>query len=497
MAFRIYRELPDSGEYHAHPRDSTGHSTPNGEDPVEFHFYTRAVRRRWRSILALLLIGVLVGAGFALLQKSRYTATAQAYISTGSAANLSDLSQGNAYTEQVVTSYAHIATTGYVLREVITELGLKRTVSSLAHEIAVTVPPGTSVLEVAVTDRSARVAARVADAVVLRLQNTVTDLTAAGADDAALIRLTSIDAAAVPENPSSPGALLLAGAGGLAGLVLGLVLAVFRQLTDVRLRASDEIAEAADAPVLGELLRDPSARKRPLTTLAAPTGTDAEAYRSLATNLLYLDPDGRTDSVVITSPTAAQGKSVLSANLAVAVRESGRRVVLVDADLRRPTQARLFGIDGSVGLSDVLVGRVELNDALQEIGSVHVLPAGTVPPNPVRLLESEAMGRLIATLTERFDVVIFDTPPLLAASDAALLARRTSGAVLAGSVRSVKRHEVRRAVEVLTRIDSRLLGVVATMLPRRERAAYAYPAFVEPARGEVPAPFRAADSERV
>jgi succinoglycan biosynthesis transport protein ExoP len=442
---------------------------------VELHFYTSAIRRYWRSVAAVLLIGALLGAAFALLRRPTYTATAQAYISTGTATNLSELSQGNAYTEQVVASYAHIVTTGYVLRAVIHDLGLHRSVETLAKEVEPTIPPGTSVLEVAVSDPSPGVATSVANAIVARLQSTVSDLTDVEGGQSGLVRLTRIETASVPVAPSSPAPVVLVGAGALAGLVLGLVLAVLRRITDVRIRSPHELAAAAAAPVLGEVPFDHEATRRPLVVAAVPTGIDAEAYRSLGTNLLYLDPDARIGSVVITSAGPGRGKSVLSANLAIALADTERRIVLVDADLRRPAQAALFGLEGDIGLSDVLVGRVALDAALQTTGTgVSVLPAGKIPPNPVRLLESDAMGRLIETLKERFDVIVFDTPPLLAASDAALLTLQADGALLADSVRGAKRPELRRAVEALALVDARLLGVVATMVSRRDLRAYEY-----------------------
>lgn len=442
---------------------------------MELRFYTSAIRQHWRLIVSVLLIGALVGAGYSLLRRPVYTATAQAYISTGSASNLSELSQGNSYTEQVVASYAHIVTTGYVLRDVIDELGLRRSVTALADEVEPTIPPGTSVLEVAVTDRSPRVATSVANAIVARLQSTVSDLTDAGDGRTALVRLTRIETATVPLVPSSPASAVLIGAGALAGLVLGLVLAVIRRLTDVRIRGSRELGESAAAPVVGEVPFHPAAARRPLVVADSPAGIDAEAYRSLGANLLYLDPDASVDAVVISSAAPGRGKSVLSANLAIALAEAGRRVVLVDADLRRPAQAALFGIDGGLGLSDVLVGRSALEEALQMTGSgVSVLPAGTVPPNPVRLIESDAMSALITTLKKRFDVVVFDTPPLLAASDAALLARQVDGVLLIDSVRKGRKPEVRRSIEALALVDARLLGVIATMVPRRDRQLYGY-----------------------
>jgi succinoglycan biosynthesis transport protein ExoP len=443
---------------------------------MELQFYLRVLRRNWRVFVALVVVGTSAAAGYAAVQVPLFASTAQAYVSTGAAANLADLSQGGAYTEQVVTSYAHVATTGYVLRSVITDLGLPESNVALAKRITVTTPPGTSVLEITATDPSAARAAAIANAIVARLQSTVTALTPDSTAGSELVRVTQIDRAVPAPRPASPNLALFLLIGGLGGLLLAAVVAVLRQLLDNRLRDRQEIAEAVGLPVLGALVTDPDARRRPLAVLHHPLGIDAEAYRSLRTNLQFLDPDGRLDALVVTSSVPAEGKSVLAANLAASLAGAGQRVLLVDADLRRPRQAELFGVDGGVGLSDVVIGRASLDSAMQAVGAgeLSLLPSGALPPNPAELLQSQAMAELIAHMTSRFDVVIFDTPPLLAVADAAILARRTAGAILAASVRRIRRHQLREALDGLAAIDARVLGLAVTMLPRRVRDAYRY-----------------------
>jgi capsular exopolysaccharide synthesis family protein len=196
----------------------------------------------------------------------------------------------------------------------------------------------------------------------------------------------------------------------------------------------------------------------------------------LRTNLQFLNVEGGPRTFVITSPLEGEGKTTTTANLAIALAQSNARVLVVDADLRRPRLAEVLGLEGAVGLTDVLIGRAKLEDALQPWGSSNflVLPAGTVPPNPSELLGSRAMADLIEALEPRFDVVLLDAPPLLPVTDGAILAHRSRGALLVVAAGRSRRGEVEAAVSTLSNVGARLAGVILTMLPTRGADAYGY-----------------------
>jgi succinoglycan biosynthesis transport protein ExoP len=206
------------------------------------------------------------------------------------------------------------------------------------------------------------------------------------------------------------------------------------------------------------------------------TENTVEAYRALRTNLQFLDFEAETRAFVVTSSISAEGKSTTAVNLALAIADAGRSVVIVDADLRRPKVANYLGVDGSVGLVDVLVGTSSLDDALQDWGEhgLAVLPCGPVPPNPSELLQSATMGELIATLRTRFDTVLFDAPPLLPVSDAAILSRQTSGALVVAAAKRVKKPQLRAALNNIDQVGARTLGIVITMVPVRGGDSYGY-----------------------
>jgi tyrosine-protein kinase Etk/Wzc len=201
---------------------------------------------------------------------------------------------------------------------------------------------------------------------------------------------------------------------------------------------------------------------RNVVTIADTHSASAEAYRTLRTNLLFSAAVHSLHRVVITSAAPKEGKSTTAANLAVACAQQGQRVVLVDADLRGPTAHTMFGRARSPGVTNVLVGTVVLNDALVSTGesNLMLLPAGTTPPNPAELLASGKMSALLDELSSRFYLVIIDTPPLLAASDAAVLGRSADGTLMVVRAGQTQRMAVQEAIQQLHTVGARLLGTV-------------------------------------
>jgi succinoglycan biosynthesis transport protein ExoP len=267
---------------------------------------------------------------------------------------------------------------------------------------------------------------------------------------------------------------------------------------DTRVRGTADVEHVTGLPVLGEIAYDRDARRHPLLLGRSGQGPRTEAFRSLRSNLQFLPIKGRSRSIVVTSSIEGEGKSTSVGNLAIVLADAGRSVVLVDGDLRRPSVAEYFGIDGTVGVTDVLIGRTPLQAALQVWGerNLHILPAGALPPNPSELIQSDAMIELVLRLEEQFDVVLFDAPPLLPVSDAAVLARQTSGAILVAAARRARRPGLVAAMNTLARAETTVLGVVVTMLPSRgpEARGYGYgshhygpEAGMHPERGAGPA----------
>jgi non-specific protein-tyrosine kinase len=202
-----------------------------------------------------------------------------------------------------------------------------------------------------------------------------------------------------------------------------------------------------------------------LTAVSDPRSPISEAYRTLRTNLDFASLDQALKTLVVTSAEVSEGKSTMLANLAVVSAQAGRRVVLADADLRRPTLHEVFGLDNELGLTTLMMDEAALaSPPLRDTGieGLSVLTSGPLPPNPAELMGSRRMEEVIAVLADEADQVFFDTPPVVAVTDAAVLATKVDGVILVIRAGKTRREYARMAVQRLEQINARLVGTVLT-----------------------------------
>jgi non-specific protein-tyrosine kinase len=284
----------------------------------------------------------------------------------------------------------------------------------------------------------------------------------------ALVKASVVKPADVPTVPVSPRPKINLALGLLVGLALGIGLAVLRESLDTSIKSIDDLQKILSTPVLGIIPEDNDARANPL--ISADQGNlRAEAYRQVRTNLQFIDVERSVKSVVITSAIPDEGKSTTACNLAIAFARTGARVLLVEADLRRPRTADYLGIEGAVGLTNVLLGQVPVGDVLQTWGTLplKVLPSGPIPPNPSELLGSTPMIELVHLLGSHADIVILDAPPLLPVTDAAVLSTVCDGALIVARHGHTRRDQLLAADEAVTKVGGRVLGVLLNRVPRR------------------------------
>lgn len=422
------------------------------------------------------LIGLLGGGLASILMQPTYTAETGLFVATQSSGNVSELQQGNAFSQARVQSYVKAAKTPIVLQPAIDALGLNVEASDLASRVTATADLNTVLINISVTDRSPVQAAALAQAVADSLIKAVDNLEKPKAGGSSPVSLSVITPAKAPLVPSAPNTRINLLIGLLVGLAVGVGVAILRTVLDSRVRGESDLRIVTDAPLLGGIAYDPDAARKPLLTQAHAQSPRAESFRQLRTNLQFANVSGHARSMVVTSSLPGEGKSTTAVNLAIALAQAGQTVCLIDADLRRPMINDYLGLDRNAGLTTALVGDADVNDLLQAWGEdgLYVLTSGQIPPNPSELLGSAEMKQLLGRLEVAFDAVIVDAPPLLPVTDAAVLSQHVGGVVLVVGAQKVRRHDLERSLGALTMVSADLLGVVLNRLPTKGADAYAY-----------------------
>lgn len=320
-------------------------------------------------------------------------------------------------------------------------------------------------------------------------------------DLARMLRVNNVrvvDRALVPGAPVRPRAAVYLGVGGAMGLGVGLALALLLSLADRTLKLQAEI-EGLGVVFLGILPRfttaslerggyEPRRRKkkreekpeapphRDLVVHTHPASAAAECMRAVRTNLLFMAADRKLQALLVTSANPREGKTTVAISIAIAMAQTGNRVLLVDTDMRRPRAHKAFGIANVRGLSNVLIGELELEEATlrTDIPGLEVLPCGPTPPNPAELLHTEKFAALVRRLRDRYDRVVFDSPPLAAVTDAAVLSALTDSVVLVVRAGSTTHDIANAALRQLRDVRARIAGAVLNDVDLDDRTGYYY-----------------------
>ncbi len=441
------------------------------------------LRRHFILIGVATLVGIFIAGVYTLTRTPLYTATSQGIVQVPTGDNLGSNLQSNMLAQQAAKQQLPFFTNRRVAAEVIEELGLDLTPETLARRVKATLPAEGTIITVTAQAEQPAAAREIADAMVTAAGREA-ERAVKGApktvqtgpngqqvemENRVLVKMRLSQNASLPTSPSSPRPERILPIGAALGLLVGFGLAFLKHRNDTRLRDSEDVEAAVGASVLGLLpASDELGSDR---GQAGPTRDFAnrEALRKLRTNLRFVDVDNQPRSIVVTSANVSEGKSTVASNLAWVLAESGEQVVLIDADLRRSAVARMFDIDGSVGLSQVLAGSASLADAIQpsELSGLSILAAGAIPPNPSELLGSHRMEALIDEL-QRDSFVILDAPPLLPVTDAALLTRAADGALVVVKHGSTRSEDAERAGEALTSVGGKVLGAVLNQVSARK-----------------------------
>ena len=437
----------------------------------------KLLRTRWITVCVTALITFMGAVVYTQLQTPLYQASTRLFVSTTSGnTSANDLYQGSRYSQDRVFSYTQLVMGETLAQRTIDRLQLDKNATALKSTVTARSKPNSVLIDVSVLDESPVQARDIANALSDEFVVMARELETPGAGARPEARVVVEQRASVPKNPVVPNTRLNLLSGLALGLMLGVGGAVLRDRLDNTVKSQETLEATTGTSAVGYIPLDKALISAPTISFDSDNSASAEAFRKLRTNLQFLNVDNPPRVLLVTSSSPSEGKSTTSINIALALAEAERTVVLVDGDLRRSRLAKYLDVLGSVGVSTVLSGGAALDEVLQQtkFPRLSVLAAGPTPPNPSELLGSLAAEKMLSELRSRFDYVIIDSAPLLAVTDGAILAAKSDGALVVVKAGKTRQDQLAHAIRMLNDVGATLLGAVLTMMPTRGSEAYSY-----------------------
>ncbi|UVI35784.1 polysaccharide biosynthesis tyrosine autokinase [Brevibacterium spongiae] len=416
----------------------------------------RLLRRHLIMLIVMLLAGGAAGFGVYSLLPPSYSARTELFVSVPTSGDPYEMRMASDFIKERIQTYVGMVGTESVLEPVITDLDLNTTPGELASQVEAISDPETVLITVQASAGDADSAARLSTAVSRSLTERISMLENPGKTDSSAIDLIEANEAVSPQRPDGLPSWLFIPIGALFGLAAGIAIAVIRGTYDNVVRTKTDLTAVTAAPLLAAVPEDREIIYRSNRDEPAIGGVRGESILRLRTNLRFAHVDEDSTVLLVASSRPGEGKTTIGIDLAVASARAGQSVVIVDADLRRPSVAPRLGLEGAAGLTTALVSGLGLDELLQTWGDddLHVLAAGEIPPNPTELLETRAMAELVAELTGRFDLVIIDGPPLLPVADGLVLSKLASRTLLVAAAGQVKARTVAESVRALDELEA-------------------------------------------
>jgi len=442
-------------------------------EELELRQYLQIARKWWWLIVVSTLVAAAVGFGYSARLLPVYRASTSLLVRGGGSAN--DYGAMIA-SQKLAETYVVLLTKRPVIEAAAWDLGLDP--RQIETKVRVRLVPGTLVIELTVEDNDPRLAAEIANGVVAAFMQISRESGSVPVKD-----LLVVEPATQPlkptENPVQRYTLLAA----LVGAMGAVGVAFLLEYLDDTIKTPEDVSRALGLGTLGTIGRL-AKREEELVVAAQPFSPLAEAFRKLRTNVRFSSLDRPLQTLLVTSPNLAEGKSNTVANLAVAMAQAGLRVVAVDADLRRPRLHQLFdlelheedALESSLGglTGSLLEGCPDGRLQPTQVENLKVLPSGELPPNPAEIMGSQHMQKLLHELAQQVDVVLIDSPPVLPVADATALAQAVDGVLLVLEAGKTRRQAARYAVESLHQVGASLVGVVLNAVPTHKGSYYYY-----------------------
>jgi capsular exopolysaccharide synthesis family protein len=441
---------------------------------LNLHEFIGVLRSRWVTVCATTIVVVLGAVAVTLLTTPLYKASTRLFVSTAAGASIDELYQGNLFSQQRVLSYTQLLMGETLAQRTIDKLGLHMSAQALQANVTASAKPDTVLIDVNVLDESPVRARDIADTLSDEFVAMAKELETPEDGSAPAGRVVVEQRASIPDAPVTPKTTRNIALGLALGVLLGVGLAFVRNLLDNTVKDQQNLEQITGVGLVGSIPLDKERRKDPAISFDGNRSAIAEAFRKLRTNLQFLAVDNPPRVIVVTSSLANEGKSTTAINIALALAEAEHNVLLVDGDMRRAMLGKYLNLVGSVGLSTVLSGGTSLSEVLQKTAfpRLSVLTSGAIPPNPSELLGSMAAKKVLAEMRAQFDYVIVDSSPLLAVTDAAILAANSDGVLIMARFGQSKRQQLAHAVGILEDVGAPLLGAVLTMTPTRGNGSY-------------------------
>ena len=276
-----------------------------------------------------------------------------------------------------------------------------------------------------------------------------------------------VDPAAVPRSPIKPNKKLNIILGAIVGLGMGIGLVFFLEYLDNTIKSPEDVEDYLEIPLLGVLSNVKisfGGKSAPSELIAheMPRSVFAEAVRSIRTSVMFSIIDTSRKLIMVTSATQGEGKTFLASNLASTIAQAGKNTLLVDTDLRKPRVNKVFSVEKNPGLCNYLIGEIELESIIKstQVPNLSVVTCGNIPPNPSEIMQSAVMGKFCDTVRERFDIVIFDTPPSMTVTDAIVLSGIVDGVIITIKASSTVKNTIKRCISQIKTNKGEMLGAV-------------------------------------
>ena len=459
------------------------------------------LRRRWWVIIVCFILAVIICAvvtyNFIVpLYKAETTLFAGKEPSKIASLDISDLNLN----QRLVTDYREIVLSRLVARQVIEELDLDMTVMTFQRRVTVEAVRDSRFFKIAFESTSPKMAMDVANALGRAIIEKAADIID-------VQNVIVIDAAELPTKPIKPNKTLNIAIAALLGLMFGVFLVYFLELLDRTVKTDKDVQRHLALSTIGEIPlfegEDRSSKKgvariikrslwrlnpnskgtdsantsKSLISLLDPKAPASEAYRSLRTNIGYTSVDKQVQTIVITSAGPEEGKTTTLVNLAISLAQLGKKVLVIDADLRKARIHKYFSLPNDNGVTDIIVNKYKVKDAvkkIEEVDNLYVITSGAYPPNPAEILESKKMADLLETVRTDYDIILIDTPPVGQLTDAAILGKMADGVILVIASGETHIDFAKHAKSRLEKVNARVLGAVITKINGAAGGTYYY-----------------------